>query len=135
MRRIQNPDCRGGATTEVKLPVRAARGSMGAMLDQLRGDANLLYLTERVQNYSELAEARLHSLRLAIDAQNGSSVVDVAHALTDATAKLGSVRMMRLAIALQMLGRRQLFAQAKTLADELQQEFESFKETLIPFAG
>lgn len=140
---IEDPGFRGGASTEIvertgkrERGARAQNGGYFAkVLRGLKDDQNLLYLAARLQNYSELTEARMGSLRQAIEQDDGEAVADIAHALSDSTAKIGAIRMMKLCIALQMLGRRGLVQKARELLAELEAEYERFKENLIYAVG
>ena len=122
--------------TPEKRGVRASGNSlMARVLSDLKTDENLLYLAARLQNYSDLTGSRIESLRQAIETGDGNEIEDVAHALSDSTAKIGAIRMMKLCIAMQMLGRRGLVHKARTLMTELDGEYERFKEGLISAVG
>ena len=75
-------------------------------------------------------EDRMTELRAALDVEHGESVMIVARDLTDITGRLGAMRMMKLCIAIQMLGRRGLFGQAKEVVSELEQVYTSYKKGL-----
>jgi hypothetical protein len=105
------------------------------VLDRLQDDQNLMYLAARLRNYSELTETRIDGLRNAIEHEDSAGVESFAHALSDSTAKIGAIRMMKLCIALQMLGRRGLLKKASELFTELEQEYVVFKQNLIPNVG
>ena len=135
--RIEEPDCRGGATTTIV--ARTANGSSGTRptpelsWQKMQGDQNLIYLTQRLQTYAETLTTRLDRLGRALDDGDAVALAEIAHALTETTARLGAVRMMKLCIALQMQGRRELLVPARKTFEELEQEFERFKETLISY--
>lgn len=99
------------------------------------GGQNLFHLATRLISYSEACEERLVGLRRAIAAGDGAQVETLAHALTDYTLKIGALNLMKLCIALQMVGRRGLFPKANLLLDELELEYGRFKESLIPAVG
>lgn len=105
------------------------------VLERLQDDSNLAYLAERLRNYSELTETRIDGLRGAIAQEDATAVESFAHALSDSTAKIGAIRMMKLCIALQMLGRRSLFKKAHEIFGELEAEYVAFKENLICNVG
>jgi hypothetical protein len=140
---IMEPDCRGGATAPVvrrgaaksRRSGREADSFVAKVLSNLRNDQNLIYLAARLQSYSESCDARLVSLRQAVASGDGPLVVEVSHGLTECTARLGAVRMMKLCIALQMVGRRGLLAKAELLLGELEVEYARFKESLISAVG
>jgi HPt (histidine-containing phosphotransfer) domain-containing protein len=132
-KRVVEPGVRGGAVTEVISP--KSPNYVQHVLNTLRYDQNLVYLTARLQNYSDVTEARMLSLSQAIDEKDHDSAADLAQALTDSTGKLGAIRMMKLCIALQMLARRGLTDKAQSLFAELQGEYERFKQTLISAVG
>lgn len=129
---VEEPVGRGGSAPAV---VSRDDGRIVKVLRNLHDDKNLIYLAARLQNYSETTDARLAGLKRAVDEDDSTAVVDIAHALTDATAKLGAIRMMKLCIAMQMVGRRGLIFQARTLLLELEAEYNRFKETLIYSVG
>ncbi len=105
------------------------------VLNRLQDDQNLIYLAARLQNYSELTQARLDGLRGALVANDAAGIESFAHALSDSTAKMGAIKMMKLCIGLQMLGRRGLVKKAEELFAELEAEFAAFKENLISSVG
>lgn len=130
---VVQPDCRGGASpAAVGRPVGAY---VSKMLSHLHDDQNMIYLASRLRSYAEQTDARLSSLKDAIVTRDGNAIADLAHALTDATARLGAIRMMKLCIALQMVGRRGLVEKASELVGELEVEYARFKENLIYAAG
>jgi HPt (histidine-containing phosphotransfer) domain-containing protein len=94
-------------------------------------DENLLFLTARVKNFYSVMEARIEGLRSAISQGDTECVAEVAHEMTQDTGKVGAIKMMRLCIALQMLGRRGLLDNAENLMDDLVKEYEQVKEGLI----
>ncbi len=138
---ILAPECRGGTTTTVierttkPKPSVSPSSYIERVLTNLRYDKNLIYLAARLQNYSELTDARMISLRQAITESDAAGIADLAQALTDSTAKLGAIRMMKLCIALQMLGRRGLIEKAGLVLAELEAEYDRFKQTLISAVG
>jgi HPt (histidine-containing phosphotransfer) domain-containing protein len=136
---IETVDCRGGASTGVvaREETRGREGGnfMSKVLRNLRDDKNLIYLAARLQNYSEVTDARMVSLKAALLSANADAVTDIAHALTDSTAKLGAIRMMKLCIALQMMGRRNLLDRATELFAELETEYDRFKQNLMYAVG
>ena len=139
---IEAPESRGGTTTKVvsrsssvTREPRCAGGYAVKVLKKLRTDQNLIYLASRLQNYSDLAELRVRSLRKALDEDDALAVTELAHGLADATARLGAIRMMKLCIGLQMLGRRNLLPKARELLCELEIEFDRFKQSLISAVG
>ncbi len=105
------------------------------VLSGLRYDKNLVYLAARLQNYSDLTEARMLSLSQALIERDHAAAAELAQALTDSTGKLGAIRMMKLCIALQMLTRRGLTDKSKAVFKELETEYERFKQTLISAVG
>ncbi len=105
------------------------------VLDRLQDDQNLMYLAARLRNYSELTETRIDGLRNALEQDDASGVESFAHALSDSTAKIGAIRMMKLCIALQMLGRRGLIKKATEIFAELEAEYSVFKQNLICNVG
>jgi hypothetical protein len=109
--------------------------TLAEVLLQMRDDQNMIYLAARLQNYAEVTDARLNSLRLAVAEGNATAIGEIAHALTDSTAKLGAIPMMKLCIALQMVSRRGLIDKARDLVAELESEYARFKETLIDAVG
>jgi hypothetical protein len=134
------PEARGGTTTDVAFRSSAANTERGStyiekVLSGLRYDKNLVYLAARLQNYSDLTEARMMSLSQAITERDHAAAGELAQALTDSTGKLGAIRMMKLCIALQMLARRGLTEKAKTVFQELELEYGRFKQTLISAVG
>jgi HPt (histidine-containing phosphotransfer) domain-containing protein len=140
--RIESPDSRGGQSTDViAFRRRGERADAGGRVTEgeradwshMRGDENLIYLAERLHDFCEVLAARIYRLGQAIDEGDGAAITDVAHALTDATARLGAVRMMKLCIALQMQGRRDLIAAARNTFTELEHELARFKGTLISY--
>lgn len=137
---VVEPETRGGKVTQVAYRSGAAQAEKPSsyiekVLTNLRYDKNLVYLAARLQNYSELTEARMMSLSQAIVERDHGSAADLAQALTDSTGKLGAIRMMKLCIALQMLARRGLTEKSKTVFKELESEYERFKQTLISAVG
>ena len=105
-RKVIAPECRGGTTTEVIERASTAKRSGAAshrsgsyierVLSSLRYDKNLAYLAARLQNYSEITDARMVSIRQAVCENDQPAIVDLAHSLTDSTAKLGAIRMMKI---------------------------------------
>ncbi len=139
---IANPEFRGGASVPVTDSRSGQRrhggpgdGYMAKVLHDLRNDQNLIYLATRLSTYAEICDARLISLRQAVSAGDGQAIADIAHALTDCTSRIGAIGMMKLCIALQLVGRRGLLANAGKLLAELEQEYEGFKESLISAVG
>ncbi len=137
---IVEPKVRGGSITDVAVRTGAVKTERAPsyiekVLSGLRYDKNLVYLAARLQNYSDLTEARMMSLSQAIIERDHSSAAELAQALTDSTGKLGAIRMMKLCIALQMLARRGLTEKSKTVFKELEAEYERFKQTLISAVG
>lgn len=136
------PEVRGGTSPSVEYR-RPGAVKMGhapssyieRVLSGLRYDKNLVYLAARLQNYSEITDARMTSLSQAIGESDHAQTAELAQALTDSTGKLGAIRMMKLSIALQMLARRGLTERAKTVFQELELEYERFKQTLISAVG
>lgn len=135
---IVEPESRGGATTSVVLSnsLHAASDKQGAsfaekVFETLRDDQNLLYLAARLQHYIEITEARMECLRQAIECGDGMQVSDIARDLSDSTARLGAVSLMRQFIALQMLGRRGLLLQARKLLSEAEVQLDVFKSNLV----
>jgi HPt (histidine-containing phosphotransfer) domain-containing protein len=143
--KIETPSGRGSGSTEVAVArggksVRAKGASpadtfVATVLRKLSGDQNLIYLAQRLQNYAASTDARLVSLRAAATRGDFAAVIDLAHALTDSTARLGAIPSMKLCIALQMLARRELGSRVVALVDELEREYERFKENLIWAVG
>lgn len=139
-KRIVEPEVRGGTITEVAQRSGAksaerATSYVERVLNGLRYDKNLVYLAARLQNYSDLTEARMLSLSQALIERDHGAAAELAQALTDSTGKLGAIRMMKLCIALQMLARRGLTDKSKAVFQELQAEYERFKQTLISAVG
>ena len=140
---IASPEARGGASAPLSLAKavtrvvaqRSAEDGLAQMFANLRGDQNLIYLTNRLQNYAETCEARLRALREAVEAGDMTQLEDVAHALTETTARVGAVTMMKLCIALQMMGRRGLLPKAESLLVDLEREYLRFKQSLMPAVG
>lgn len=130
---VAQPDCRGGAAPEIV--GRTIGGAVGKMLSHLHDDQNMIYLAARLRAYAEQTDARISSLKEAVVMRDVEAIVGLSHALTDATARLGAIRMMKLCIAVQMLGRRGLVDKVGELVEELELEYSRFKETLIYAAG
>ena len=128
-----------GAATTIAFGREAEARNQGAfihrVLDRLQDDQNLGYLAARLRNYSDLTDTRIEGLRRALEASDASGVESFAHALSDCTAKIGAIRMMKLCIGLQMLGRRGLMKKAQELFEELEREYLAFKENLICSVG
>lgn len=105
------------------------------VFDRLQDDQNLIYLAERLRNYSVLTETSIDGLRHALTQDDAPAIESFAHALSDSTAKIGAMRMMKLCVALQMLGRRGLIKKAHEIFAELEQEYLVFKQNLICNVG
>jgi len=93
------------------------------------------HLANRMTSYAGACEESLAGLRHAIAAGDGSQIETLAHALTDCTLRIGALNLMKLCIALQMVGRRGLFPKANVLLDELETEYGRFKESLMSAVG
>lgn len=139
-RTIVDHEVRGGAATPVSLGRSEQRRigqqqcldpRLAKLFERLSGDENLLYLSARVENYAQLTEARMEALRGALDAGEADTVAVVAHALTDSATRIGAIKMMKLGISLQMLGRRNLMEAAVRVFAELEREYGEFKQNLI----
>ena len=94
-----------------------------------------VHLANRMTSYAGACEESLAGLRVAIESQDGSQVETLAHSLTDCTLRIGALHLMKLCIALQMVGRRGLFPKAHSLLDELESEYGRFKESLMSAVG
>lgn len=139
---ITVPESRGGASTTVVLSNSLSAGSVKQapsfaekVFASLRDDENLLYLAARLQNYIETTESKMECLRQAIEQGDGSQVSDIAKELSDATARLGAVSLMRHFISMQMLGRRGLILQCRKLMADVEIQFEAFRKNLISTVG
>lgn len=138
---IVEPESRGGATTSVvlsnNLAAAPAKHTSFAekVFESLKDDQNLIYLATRLQNYIETTESRMDCLRQAIEAGDGMLVSDIAKELSDSTARLGAVSLMRHFISLQMLGRRGLILQARKLMADVETQFDVFRNNLISTVG
>ena len=138
---VVDPVVRGGVSPGIvtaksaRRELRSNTSYVAKVLANLRDDSNMIYLAARLSNYSNATDARLVSLRQAVAAQDGGAIESLAHALTDSTGKIGALRMMKICIALQMVGRRGMFGKAHELCTELEQEFSRFKENLIADVG
>jgi HPt (histidine-containing phosphotransfer) domain-containing protein len=138
-RTIVDHEVRGGAVTPVsfgrseqrRIGQRCLDPRLAGLFERLSGDENLLYLSARVENYAQLTEARMEALRGALAAGEAGTVAVVAHALTDSATRIGAIKMMKLGISLQMLGRRNLMDAAARVFAELEQEYGEFKQNLI----
>jgi HPt (histidine-containing phosphotransfer) domain-containing protein len=138
-RTIVDHQVRGGAATPVsigrgeqrRMGQRSLDPRLAGLFERLSGDENLLYLSARVENYAQLTEARMEALRGALSAGEADTVAVVAHALTDSATRIGAIKMMKLGISLQMLGRRNLMEAARRVFAELEQEYGEFKQNLI----
>lgn len=124
-------------------PIHSRRGAatrsgstfIAKVLSDMHHDQNLVYLASRLQAYNDACATRLVSLKQAISSGDAALAQSVAHSLTEYTARLGAIPMMKLCIALQMLARRGLLAKAREIVDELDIEFERFQANLIPHVG
>jgi hypothetical protein len=141
---IVEPETRGGATTSVvlsnSLPAAPSVSTKQVsfaekVFESLKDDQNLIYLATRLQNYIETTESRMECLRQAIEAGDGMLVCDIAKDLSDSTARLGAVSLMRHFISLQMLGRRGLLLQARKLMADIETQFDVFRNNLISTVG
>lgn len=97
----------------------------------LRDDRNLVFLAERTRGCSEQLTFRLDALKQALDDGDSDTWSELARDLTETTTRFGAIRMMKLCIALQMQGRRNLITKARETFDELTSEFVRFKENLM----
>lgn len=141
---VVEPNCRGGVSTSVvtlgdkatkSKQERAMPSPFVHVLRHLHDDQNLVYLAARLQNYAEVTDARLESLRQAVRESDSSAITTISQALTDTTGKLGAIRMMKICIALQMVARRGFVEKARDLVSELELEYARFKENLIYAVG
>jgi len=134
---VVEPEARGGASTSVilssSLPITLQEAASFAekVFASLKGDKNLIYLAARLQNYVETTEYKMQCLRQAIESGDGMLIADIAKELSDSTARLGAVGLMRHFISLQMLGRRGLILQSRKLISVVEIELETFKSKLI----
>lgn len=94
----------------------------------LRDDSNYKFLTTRLQNFFEITESRLSGLRLAITNEDSASVTSIAHQITEQAGKFGALDMMKTGVAIQMLGRRDMFQKAEQLLDTLMEDFEKMRQ-------
>ena len=136
------PESRGGTSTSVVLSnslnamsVKQSPSFAEKVFESLKDDQNLIYLAARLQNYIETTESKMDCLRSAIEDGDGHQVSDIARELSDSTARLGAVSLMRHFISLQMLGRRGLILQARKLMSEIETQFESFRSNLVSIVG
>ena len=135
------PEARGGASTSVvlsnSLPIALKEVSSFAekVFASLKDDKNLIYLAARLQNYIETTEHKLVCMRQAIEEGDGMLIADIAKELSDSTARLGAIGLMRHFISLQMLGRRGLILQSRKLLSEIDAELVGFKSKLISVVG
>lgn len=135
---IAVPESRGGASTTVVLSnslnavsVKQAPSFAEKVFEALKDDKNLIYLAARLQNYIETTESKMECLRQAIELGDGHQVSDIAKELSDSTARLGAVSLMRHFISMQMLGRRGLILQARKLMVDVEIQFDVFRKSLI----
>jgi hypothetical protein len=135
------PEARGGASTSVvlsnSLPITLKEASSFAekVFASLKDDKNLIYLAARLQNYIETTEHKMECMRQAIEIGDGLLIADIAKELSDSTARLGAIGLMRHFISLQMLGRRGLILQSRKLMAVIDAELVAFKSKLISVVG
>ena len=140
-KRVVEPEARGGASTSVvlsnALPITLKEASSFAekVFASLKDDKNLIYLAARLQNYIETTEHKMDCMRQAIETGDGMLIADIAKELSDSTARLGAIGLMRHFISLQMLGRRGLILQSRKLLSEVDAELDSFKSKLVSVVG
>ncbi len=138
---LVEPEARGGASTSVvlsnSLPITIKEASSFAekVFASLKDDKNLIYLAARLQNYIETTEHKLVCMRQAIEEGDGMLIADIAKELSDSTARLGAIGLMRHFISLQMLGRRGLILQSRKLLSVIDSELVAFKSKLISVVG
>ena len=140
-KRVVEPEVRGGASTPVVLsnglPINLKEASSFAekVFAALKDDKNLIYLAARLQDYIETTEHKMACMRQAIESGDGMLMADIAKELSDSTARLGAIGLMRHFISLQMLGRRGLILQSRNLISMVELELEAFKGKLISVVG
>jgi hypothetical protein len=138
---LVEPEARGGASTSVvlsnSLPITLKEASSFAekVFASLKDDKNLIYLAARLQNYIETTEHKMECMRQAIEIGDGLMIADIAKELSDSTARLGAIGLMRHFISLQMLGRRGLILQSRKLLAVIDAELVAFKSKLISVVG
>lgn len=138
-RTIVDHEVRGGAATPItrnnsevsRIGKRFTDQQLTDVFQRMSDDENLVYLTARVQNYAQLAEARMGALKQALDTGDCDTMAVIAHALTDATARIGAIELMKLSISLQMLARRRKIEAAASTFDKLEKSYFAFKQNLI----
>lgn len=96
---------------------------------QEEGEPDLL--AELIEMFLADAEPRLASLRLAVPERDGEVVEREAHALKGSCANFGAVPMARICEHLQTAGRAGDLADALTLLDRLEVEYERVRRALV----
>ncbi len=133
---VVTPDARRGGTPSVKKKdedvVRpVAEQYIMSLMTGASKDDNLQLIQSKVGDFHGLADTGFRGLKAAIENGDMDAVASVAHKMTQDTGKVGAIRMMRLCIAMQMLGRRGMLENANKLLNDLEIEYLQVKDGLI----
>ena len=98
------------------------------VMNKLSTDENYRYLAARLKDIKLQADQRMDALKDAIDGGDAEDVAISARELTDYVGRVGAIRMMRMCIAMQMLGRRGMLEKARSLMSDIEMEYSRVKD-------
>jgi HPt (histidine-containing phosphotransfer) domain-containing protein len=140
---IAFPEARGGSSTiavshaEETRPrrrvdkIRLLEKNFAKTVAKLQDDANYQTLSLRMKSFTAEADSLLLSIKSALQGDDREQLAAVAHTLTEQSGRLGAMQLMKIGIALQMLSRSGLMEQVAKLVDELEVEYDRYKDGLI----
>jgi hypothetical protein len=130
------PDARGGSAPTVKkrgqaAPMPIAEQYIRKLMSGAGRDENLSFIHNKVMNFHSLTNTSIEGLKAAITEGDMDEVANVAHKMTRDSGKVGAIKMMRLCIAMQMVGRRGMLESAEMILKDLEMEYLQVKDGLI----